>query len=71
MYEAVAGPSGSISDVDGIKVGEIIKLLPVAFGYRSERRLPPKSAQNRSSREGRTLVPTVRCVRPKWMSVQN
>ena len=47
MYEAVAGPSGSISDVDGIKVGEIIKLLPVAFGYRSERRLPPKVAQNR------------------------
>jgi hypothetical protein len=47
MYEAVAGPSGSITDVDGIKVGEKIKPLPVAFGYRSHRRLPPKSAQKR------------------------
>ena len=51
MYEGVAGPSGSITDVitdvDGIKVGEKIKPLPVAFGYRSQRRLPPKSAQKR------------------------
>jgi len=42
MYEAVAGPSGSIPDVDGIRIGEIIKLLPFAFGYCSERRLPRK-----------------------------
>ena len=47
MYEAVAGPSGSITDVDGIKVGEKINPLPVAFGYRGHRRLPPKSAQKR------------------------
>ena len=52
MYEAVAGPSGSITDVDGIKVGEKIKPLPVAFGYRSQRRLPPKSAQKRQDKGG-------------------
>jgi hypothetical protein len=39
MYEAVAGPSGSITDVDGIKVGEKIKPLPVAFGYFGGKRL--------------------------------